>query len=48
MAKGFTNLEKENLIKLKYLQNILKDYPKNKTARLCLHRAIGLIIKPKK
>jgi hypothetical protein len=33
MAKGFTNLEKENLIKLKYSLKHF-NYPKNKTARL--------------
>jgi hypothetical protein len=42
MAKGFTNLEKENLIKLKYSsKTFLKDYPKKQN---CLYyaRAIGL------
>jgi Flp pilus assembly protein TadD len=43
MAKGFTNLEKGEFDKAEvFFKNILKDYPKNKTARLCYARAIGL------
>jgi tetratricopeptide (TPR) repeat protein len=43
MAKGFTNLEKGEFDKAEvFFKNILKDYPQNKTARLCYARAIGL------
>jgi predicted Zn-dependent protease len=43
MSKGFSNLEKGEFDKAEvFFENILKDYPKNKTARLCYARAIGL------
>ena len=43
MSKGFGNLEKGEFDKAEvFFENILKDYPKNKTARLCYARAIGL------
>lgn len=43
MSKGFTNLEKGEFDKAEvFFENILKDYPNNKTARLCYARAIGL------
>jgi predicted Zn-dependent protease len=43
MSKGFSNLEKGEFDKAEvFFENVLKDYPKNKTARLCYARAIGL------
>ena len=43
MDKGFSNLEKGEFDKAEvFFKNILKDYPENKTARLCYARAIGL------
>ena len=43
MSKGFGNLEKGEFDKAEvFFENILKDYPANKTARLCYARAIGL------
>jgi tetratricopeptide (TPR) repeat protein len=47
MSKGFTNLEKGEFDKAAtFFKNILKDYPQNKTARLCYARAIGLNHQP--
>jgi hypothetical protein len=41
--QGSVIWKKADLIKLKCSsKNILKDYPQNKTARLCYARAIGL------
>jgi tetratricopeptide (TPR) repeat protein len=43
MNKEFSNLEKGEFDKAEvFFENILKDYPENKTARLCYARAIGL------
>jgi tetratricopeptide (TPR) repeat protein len=43
MSKGFSNLEKGEFAQAEvFFKNILKDYPQNKTARLCYARAIGL------
>lgn len=43
MKEGFTNLEKGEFAKAEvFFTTILKDYPQNKTARLCYARAIGL------
>jgi hypothetical protein len=43
MSKGFSHLEKEGIDKARsVLRKYFKDYPKNKTARLCYARAIGL------
>lgn len=43
MQEGFTNLEKGEFAKAEvFFTSILKDYPQNKTARLCYARAIGL------
>lgn len=43
MSKGFSNLEKGEFYKAEvFFENILKEYPQNKTARLCYARAIGL------
>ncbi|MEP3837629.1 MAG: tetratricopeptide repeat protein [Algibacter sp.] len=43
MQEGFTYLETGKYAKAEaYFKTILKDYPDNKTARLCLGRAIGL------
>ncbi|MBC5836941.1 tetratricopeptide repeat protein [Flavobacterium muglaense] len=43
MTAGFSNLEKGELDQAEvFFANILKDYPQNKTARLCYARAIGL------
>jgi len=43
MSKGFSNLEKGEFDKAEiFFETILKDYPQNKTARLCYARAIGL------
>ena len=43
MSKGFRNLEKGEFAKAEvFFENILKEYPNNKTARLCYARAIGL------
>lgn len=49
MQEGFTNLEKGEFSKAEvFFATILKDYPKNKTARLCYARAIGLNKQPEK
>jgi hypothetical protein len=40
MDKGFSNLEKESLIK-----PLLKDYPENKTAVCVMHEPLDLTIK---
>lgn len=49
MSKGFINLEKGEFDKAEvFFKNILKDYPQNKTARLCYARAIGLNEQPEK
>jgi tetratricopeptide (TPR) repeat protein len=43
MQEGFTYLETGNYTKAEtFFKTILKDYPNNKTARLCYGRAIGL------
>ncbi|WP_111684496.1 tetratricopeptide repeat protein [Winogradskyella tangerina] len=43
MQQGFTYLETGDYAKAEeFFTTILKDYPKNKTARLCYGRAIGL------
>ncbi|MCG9791620.1 tetratricopeptide repeat protein [Flavobacterium algicola] len=43
MSTGFAHLEKGEFAKAEvFFSNILKEYPKNKTARLCYARAIGL------
>jgi predicted Zn-dependent protease len=43
MSKGFSNLEKGEFAKAEvFFETVLKDHPKNKTARLCYARAIGL------
>jgi len=43
MSKGFSNLEKGEFDQAEiFFETILKDYPQNKTARLCYARAIGL------
>lgn len=43
MNKGFSNLEKGEFAQAEvFFENILKEYPNNKTARLCYARAIGL------
>lgn len=47
MQEGFTYLETGKYAKAEtFFQNILKDHPDNKTARLCYGRAIGLNGKP--
>jgi len=49
MSNGFTNLEKGEFAKAEvFFTTILKDYPQNKTARLCYARAIGLNNQPEK
>ena len=49
MNKGFSNLEKGEFAQAEvFFENILKEYPNNKTARLCYARAIGLNKKDKK
>jgi len=43
MQEGFTYLETGKYQKAEvFFENVLKNYPKNKTARLCYGRAIGL------
>ncbi|NRT15997.1 thioredoxin-like negative regulator of GroEL [Flavobacterium sp. 28A] len=43
MKKGFTQLEKGDFANAEvFFKDILKEYPENKTARLCYARAIGL------
>lgn len=43
MTEGFSNLEKGEFDKAEvFFTTILKDYPQNKTARLCYARAVGL------
>ncbi|QCX39909.1 tetratricopeptide repeat protein [Aureibaculum algae] len=47
MQEGFTYLETGKYAKAEtFFQTVLKDYPNNKTARLCYGRAIGLNGKP--
>lgn len=47
MQEGFTYLETGKYAKAEqFFENILKQYPDNKTARLCYGRAIGLNGKP--
>ncbi len=47
MQKGFTYLETGKYAQAEtFFQNILKEHPDNKTARLCYGRAIGLNGKP--
>jgi len=49
MNKGFNYLEKGEFAQAEvFFENILKDYPTNKTARLCYARAIGLNKQPEK
>ncbi len=49
MQEGFTNLEKGEFDKAEvFFTTILKDYPNNKTARLCYARAVGLNKQPEK
>ncbi|MCB6231792.1 hypothetical protein LIS90_11085 [Flavobacterium psychrophilum] len=49
MNEGFSNLEKGEFDKAEiFFTTILKDYPQNKTARLCYARAIGLNKQPQK
>jgi tetratricopeptide (TPR) repeat protein len=49
MTEGFTYLETGNYTKAEtFFKNILKEYPDNKTARLCYGRAVGLNGNPKK
>ncbi|WP_338376977.1 tetratricopeptide repeat protein [uncultured Flavobacterium sp.] len=49
MQEGFTYLEKGNFAKAEnFFETILKDYPTNKTARLCYARAVGLNDNPEK
>ncbi|GAB1855953.1 hypothetical protein MHTCC0001_07880 [Flavobacteriaceae bacterium MHTCC 0001] len=43
MTKGFTYLEKGNYTNaITFFEDILKDYPDDKTVQLCYGRAIGL------
>ncbi|WP_298155946.1 tetratricopeptide repeat protein [Flavobacterium sp.] len=47
MNEGFSNLEKGEFSKAEiFFKGILKDYPTNKTARLCYARAVGLNNQP--
>ena len=49
MNDGFSNLEKGEFDKAEiFFNTILKDYPQNKTARLCYARAVGLNDQPEK
>lgn len=49
MQEGFSNLEKGEFNKAEvFFSTILKEYPQNKTARLCYARAIGLNNQPEK
>jgi tetratricopeptide (TPR) repeat protein len=49
MNDGFSNLEKGEFDKAEiFFNTILKDYPQNKTARLCYARAVGLNNQPEK
>lgn len=49
MKTGFTHLELgEFVLAETFFEDVLKSYPKNKTARLCYARATGLSGKPKK
>ncbi len=49
MQEGFTYLEKGNFAKAEtFFETILKEYPANKTARLCYARAVGLNDNPEK
>lgn len=49
MNEGFSNLEKGEFDKAEiFFTTILKEYPQNKTARLCYARAVGLNKQPEK
>lgn len=49
MQEGFTNLEKGEFGKAEiFFKGILKNYPDNKTAKLCYGRAVGLSSSPEK
>jgi tetratricopeptide (TPR) repeat protein len=49
MNEGFVNLEKGEFDKAEiFFTTILKEYPQNKTARLCYARAVGLNKQPEK
>ncbi len=49
MQSGFSNLEKGEFDQAEiFFNTILKDYPQNKTARLCYARAVGLNKDPQK
>lgn len=49
MQEGFSNLEKGEFDKAEvFFTTILRDYPTNKTARLCYARAVGLNKQPEK
>jgi thioredoxin-like negative regulator of GroEL len=49
MSEGFSNLEKGEFDKAEvFFTTILKDYPQNKTARICYARAVGLNKQPEK
>ena len=49
MNKGFSHLEKGEFDQAEvFFSAILKDYPQNKTARLCYARAVGLNQQPEK
>jgi tetratricopeptide (TPR) repeat protein len=49
MNAGFSNLEKGEFSQAEvFFAAILKDYPQNKTARLCYARAVGLNKQPEK
>lgn len=49
MQEGFTYLEIGDFAKAEsFFENIIKEYPTNKTARLCYARAIGLHNNPEK
>lgn len=49
MQEGFTYLEKGDFAKAEsFFESIIKEYPTNKTARLCYARAVGLHNNPEK
>jgi thioredoxin-like negative regulator of GroEL len=49
MKQGFANLEKGEFDKAElFFDTVLKEYPQNKTARLCYARAVGLNKDPEK
>jgi tetratricopeptide (TPR) repeat protein len=49
MSQGFDHLEKGDFNKAElFFETILKEYPQNKTARLCYARAVGLNKDPEK